>query len=192
VAKILGIIGSPNKQGNTALLVREVLKTAEAQGSETKILCLADFQLSPCNGCRSCLETGKCMIKDDIEELFTEMLQADGIVIGSPVYFGGVTAQVKTFIDRVGYLNKARGREAFRRKIGGCVVVGRHSGLLNTYIQILLFLLDARMIIPGTRWVLGRGFKNGDVEKDSEGISLARELGYEINNLANLTKPLRT
>jgi multimeric flavodoxin WrbA len=189
--EILGIVGSPRTCGNTEFLVREVLKAAETKGAKVNFIPISTYELMPCTGCRICLETGECVIQDDVERIFGKMAKADGIVLGSPVYFGGVTAQMKILIDRIGYLNKSRGRKAFRHKIGGALAVGRRHGLLFTYTQILAFLQDAKMIIPGCRWVLGLGVQKGDVGKDVESVELARELGCEIFKLAALTKPLR-
>jgi multimeric flavodoxin WrbA len=190
VIKLLGIVGSPRKGGNTEIIMKEALKAGEQEGAETELINLVDFNLKPCDACRICFETQNCAINDDVEKIFQKMTEADAIIIGSPVYFANVNAQTKTFIDRVGYLNTARGRKAFRNKVGGAIAVARRSGLTNTLSQILLFLNATRMITasPSVR-ILAR--EKGDATKDTEGIEAARDLGKSIVQIAKATALMR-
>lgn len=190
MVKLLGIVGSPRKSGNTEIIMKEVLKAGEREGAETELIHLIDFNLKPCDGCQTCFKTKKCAIKDGVEKIFGKMAEADGIIIGSPVYFQNITAQTKTFIDRVGYLNIARGRKAFRNKIGGAIVVARRSGLSNTTSQILLFLMATRMI-AASPVVRALASEKGDANKDKEGIDGARELGRSMVQIAKATASLR-
>lgn len=190
IVKVLGIVGSPRKDGNTDMIMREILKASEREGAKTEIVHLVDFSLQPCDACRSCFDTGNCVIKDDVDKLFQKIAEADGVIIGSPVYFGNVSAQTKTFIDRVGYLNNARERKAFRNKIGGAVAVARRAGLQNVLSQTLLFLTGARMII-GSPTVSVIALEKGDAIKDTEGVENARELGKSIVRIAEATAALR-
>lgn len=188
--KLLGIVGSPRKGGNTEIIMMEALKAGEQEGAETELIRLVDFSLEPCDGCRSCFETKSCAIKDDVEKIFKKMAEADGIIVGSPVYFYNVNAQTKTFIDRVGYLHIARGRTAFRNKVGGAIVVARRSGLTDALSQILLFFMAARMNIVAPV-VMALASAKGDVIKDAEGIENARELGKSMVKMAKATASLR-
>jgi multimeric flavodoxin WrbA len=188
--RLLGIVGSPRKGGNTEIIMKEVLKAGEQDGAEIELVHLVDFSLKPCDGCRTCFETKNCVIRDDVEKLFEKMTQADVIIIGSPVYFFNVNAQTKTFIDRVGYLHNARGRKAFRNRIGGAIVVGARSGLANALSQILLFLTAARMITAAPA-VTSLASAKGDAVKDTRGIDDARELGKSIVQIAKATASLR-
>ncbi len=190
MVKLLGIVGSPRKGGNTEIIIREALKAAEQEGVETELIHIVDFSLKPCDACRVCFETRNCVIEDDVEKIFDKMVEADGIIVGSPVYFQNVNAQTKTFIDRVGYLNIARERKPFRNKIGGAVAVARRSGLTNALSQILLFFNGARMTAaaPGVR-VLAR--EKGEAIKDTEGLEHAKELGKSIAQMAKATASLR-
>jgi multimeric flavodoxin WrbA len=191
--KVLGIVGSTRKNGNTEVLVREVLDAAAKEGAETEMIFLSEFQLSPCNACHVCDRTTPpiCTIKDDVEKLTELMVKADGFIIGSPVYYGGVTSEVKIFIDRIGYLNRARERATFRNKIGGAVAVARRAGLMGTLDQLTGFLSSMNMILPGSVRVRGIGNKRGEVRKDEEGMREARMLGSEMVTLMRLTKELR-
>lgn len=191
MVKILGIVGSPRKGGNTELLVNEVLKAASSAGTKTETIFLSDYQLAPCDGCQACFDTKSCAITDDVEKLFQKIVEADAIVLGSPVYFGGVTAQVKTFIDRIGYLNNARGRRSLANKIGAAAVVGRRTGMLNTSLQILTFLTSARMIVPNGGRLVAVGRDKGDVLNDAEGMENAKHLGSTIVQLAQTTSDLK-
>ena len=190
VVKLLGIVGSPRRGGNTEFMMREALKAAEQEGAETELVSLVDFTLKACDGCRACFETRNCVIRDDVEKLFGKIAEADGMIVGSPVYFYTVNAQTKTFIDRVGYLNIARGRKSFINKVGGAIVVARRSGLAYATPQILLFLVATRMIVasPAVRALASR---KGEAIKDKEGIESARELGTAMVQIAKATAILR-
>ncbi|MCP4270242.1 MAG: flavodoxin family protein [Deltaproteobacteria bacterium] len=99
-AYVLGISGSPRKNGNTELLIREFMKGAMVSGYETELFILTELKISPCTSCDSCQSTGKCVINDDMQLMHKKLLEADCIVFASPIYFGGVSAQLKSFIDR--------------------------------------------------------------------------------------------
>ncbi len=125
--KILGIVGSPHwKIGNTYQLVEGMLKEAEKMGAETEIVLLSELEINYCVGCGTCLTEGECPQEDDVKGLHEKMLKADGIVLGSPVYFLHVTAQMKTFIDRSFYLGH---RPYPRGKYGASVAV--YAGVGN-------------------------------------------------------------
>jgi multimeric flavodoxin WrbA len=91
---------SPGGGGNTELLLKEFLRGASASGHETELIILNKFEISPCTSCGSCQENGQCIIDDDMQSMYNKLLEADYIVLASPIYFGGVSAQLKSFIDR--------------------------------------------------------------------------------------------
>ena len=190
MVKLVGIVGSPRKHGNTEIIIKEVLKTAEGEGAKTELIHLTDFNLKPCDACKSCKVTKTCIINDDVEKLFNLIEMSDGVVIGSPVYFYSVSAQTKIFMDRVGYLHNARGKNPFRHKIGGAVAVASGTGVTNTISQILMFLTSARMITAAP-FVPAIGSDKGDVLKDSRGLTYARELGRSMVQLVKTTVSLR-
>jgi multimeric flavodoxin WrbA len=187
---IAGIVGSPRRDGNTEIIMGEILSECRKAGASTELLRLADFNLNPCKGCRECYETKQCVIKDDVEVLFNRMASVDGFIVGSPVYFFNVSAQTKTFIDRIGYLNNARDRQPFRNKIGGAVVVAGRQGSTSAISEILLFLSHARIIVAAP-FVTALASQKGDVARDSRGMEQARELANSAVQLAELTSPLR-
>ncbi len=99
-AYVLGISGSPSRNGNTELLISEFMKGAKASGHETELILLTELKISPCTSCDSCQKNGKCVINDDMQLMHKKLLEADYIAFASPIYFGGVSAQLKSFIDR--------------------------------------------------------------------------------------------
>ncbi|WP_440954309.1 flavodoxin family protein [Methanosarcina sp. Mfa9] len=99
--KLLGLIGSPRENGNTATLVNAVLEGAAENGAETKVYHLAKMDLKACSGCMSCRAEGKCVIDDDMQELYEEVRSSDALVIGSPIYMWEITTQTKAFVDRL-------------------------------------------------------------------------------------------
>jgi multimeric flavodoxin WrbA len=178
--RVVGIVGSPRIGGNTELLLTEALKAATEDGAETELLRLADSEVRPCDACLSCRKTGECRIEDDFKFIFDKMVEADGIILGSPVYFGSATPQAKALIDRAGYLSIAKGR-VFENKVGGPMVVARRAGQNFTLAQLLFFFIHQGMIVPGsTYWNIAFGREKGEVVKDEEGIQTARNFGKRI------------
>jgi multimeric flavodoxin WrbA len=188
VMRILGVVGSPRVEGNTERVVAEALKAAEEDGAETELLRLADRDVKPCDACLSCRKTGECRIPDDFNSIFEKMVQADGIVLASPVYFSSATPQMKALIDRAGYLSIAKGR-VFENKVGGAIAVARRAGQNFTFAQLLFFFLHQGMIVPGsTYWNVAFGRNRGDVDTDEEGLRTARNLGKKMFWLINKIK----
>lgn len=98
--KVLGLFGSPRRGGNTDLLLEEMLKGAESQGAKIEKIFLSEYDISGCRECRSCEATGNCVIQDQMQEIYPRLMAADYIILASPIFFYGVTAQAKRMIDR--------------------------------------------------------------------------------------------
>ena len=98
--KVLGIAGSPRRNGNTDLLLAEVMRGAASKGAEVKTIVLNNLKIAPCQHCDACLETGRCKVEDDMQMVYSELEQADRIVLASPIQFMGVTSQTKAMVDR--------------------------------------------------------------------------------------------
>jgi multimeric flavodoxin WrbA len=98
--KVLGLFGSPRRGGNTELLLEEALKGAESEGADVERAYLADFTITPCKECHGCDQTGNCVILDDMQKIYPKLLEADIILLASPIFFYGVTAWAKALIDR--------------------------------------------------------------------------------------------
>ncbi|MHA1264441.1 MAG: flavodoxin family protein [Candidatus Helarchaeota archaeon] len=174
--KALFISGSPRKKSNTDYLLHQTLSIIGGD-----FIKLSNYDLKPCNACWMCLEKKKCVILDDFTQVFLpQLLKSDIIVLGSPVFFNNVSAQLKTFIDRTWSI---RGR--LRNKIGGAIVVGRKYGAANAISAINTFFLKHEMI-PANRGVHGIAFKKGEIKNDSESIEAAKKLGTRILELAKI------
>ena len=98
--KVLGIYGSPRKEGNTTLLLRELLKGASEKGAEITEIFLSDLHILPCIEDYSCAETGECILKDDMRDIYRQLIEHDHIVVAAPIFFYSVNAQTKALIDR--------------------------------------------------------------------------------------------
>jgi multimeric flavodoxin WrbA len=99
--KVVAFIGSPRKNGNTATLTKEVIRGAQDAGAETTIYNLYDMNIKPCQGCLACRKTGRCVMQDDFQGMFKQIIDADVVVFGTPVYLWQVTAQMKLLWDRL-------------------------------------------------------------------------------------------
>ncbi|MBE0477701.1 flavodoxin family protein [Candidatus Aerophobetes bacterium] len=188
--KVLAISGSPRRGGNTEILIRKALDVLKNSGTETELISLADKKIEPCDACRYCRKnTGKCHIQDDLAGILEKMLEADGVILGTPVYMGSATAQMKAFMDRAGYI--ARGMEKpFARKLAGAVVVARRAGHNFTLMQLFQFFSVLGMIIVGSAcyWNIAFGRDKGDVTGDEEGIRTIEDFA---ENMAWLLKNLK-
>ncbi len=170
-------------------LLKEALAAAAAEGNvETELITLADKDIKPCDGCRSCKTTKECHIDDDMRSIFDKMVRADGIILATPVYFGSATPQIKALIDRTGYLAGRKGR-IFENKVGGPMVVARRAGQNFTFAQLMYFFFITGMIVPGsTYWTISFGRKKGEVLTDEEGIRTARNFGKKVAWVAKKMK----
>jgi multimeric flavodoxin WrbA len=190
--KIIGINGSP-RNGNTSFLIKEALKSAEEEGVETEFISLADKEMNPCLACDVCKQEGKCIIMDDINDILEKMEEADGIIIGSPVYFGGVSSQTKMLFDRS---RPCRSGFKLKNKVGGAIAVGasRNGGQETTIRQIHDFMLIHSMIVVGDKEPTahyggtGVGGAVDACETDEHGINTARNLGKKVAEVVKLIK----
>jgi multimeric flavodoxin WrbA len=178
--KILAISGSPRENGNTEILLGEVLDGAKADGAEVELYRVSGKNIQPCDGCWSCMKEGVCHIKDDMQELYEKLLAADGIIIGTPVYYYAMTAQTKTIIDRSMPRSHPKGNLA--NKIGGVVVVGGSLGLVDALKDIYFYFVTQR-IIPAN-YIAAYGGVKGDVNKLKKGRQAARDLGRQMVKMA--------
>jgi multimeric flavodoxin WrbA len=188
--RAIGICGSPRKNGNTEILLRRCLAQLQAAGIETELVPLADKAIKPCRACGVCRQRqdGACAMKDDeFHDVYARMLEADILVVGSPVYFGSATPDMMALLDRAGYVARANGNP-LSRKIGGPIVVARRAGQNFTYAQLLYWFMINDMVVPGsTYWNIAFGREVGEVEKDAEGL---QTIDRFAENLAWLARRL--
>lgn len=186
--KVIGIIGSPRKNGNTELITAHALRAIDQEGLDTELVRLAGLDIRPCNACEKCKKEEKCSIDDDFFTVFLKMKQADGIILASPVYYGSATALIKAFIERAGHVSRRNG-ESLRGKVGGSIVVARRAGHNFTLAQLTFWFQILGIIVPGsTYWNVAIGKEKGEVLNDEEGMKTAWNFG---KNVAFLLKKLK-
>lgn len=189
--KVVAFNGSPRREGNTAILIAEVFKILESHGIETEMIQLGNKTVHGCTACMKCreIQDNKCHIKNDhLSFCIEKMNEADGIIIGSPVYFADVTPEVKALIDVAGYVTRSN-NFTLRRKVGAAVIAVRRGGALHAFETINNFFLINQMVVPGSSyWNFAIGRNAGDVLNDSEGIQTMQTLG---ENMAWLLQQLK-
>ncbi len=183
--KVLGIICSSRKRGNTEILVREALAGAKETGADTELLRISEMKIAPCDGCTTCHQSGECRIKDDMQRVYKKILAADGIILGSPVYFWSVSGQAKIFMDRTYALRYPHHK--LKNKIGGAIAVAGRRGFMNALSVINNFFLGHDMLATGLG-IAGYGTKKGEVKKDEHAMKCAKSLGSQVTELIKRTK----
>ena len=145
MATIIGLVGSP-REGNTKILVEAALSEAEAMGLTTELVHLGKMNIAPCIACDKCRKEKRCVQEDDFQKVAEKLKGMQGLVVGSPVYYGGVSAQLKAFMDRTRYLRR---KEALKDSVGGAIAVGaaRNGGQETTIQQIHNFFFIQGMIV---------------------------------------------
>lgn len=168
--------------------MRKALESAEKEGAEVEAWSVAGKDVKPCDHCLSCISTGQCHIKDDMQALYPKMIAADGIILGSPVYFWSVTAQAKLVIDRTYALRRPTNR--LEGKVGGAIAVAGRRGQVEALTVINNFFLGQGMI-PAGLGVDGRGSEKGDIKQDERALTGATELGRRMVELVRRNMPRR-
>ena len=181
--KVVRFNGSARKDGNTAILINYVFGELANEGIKTELVQLSGKDISGCKACFKCFNNrdDHCAIDNDyLNECIDKMIQADGIILGSPTYFTDVSTEMKALIDRAGLVAKANG-DMFKRKVGAGVLAVRRAGSTHAFDTINHFFLISQMIVPGSiYWNMGIGLDKGDVEKDDEGIQTMKTLGLNM------------
>jgi len=189
--KVVAFNGSPRKEGNTFQSIKAVCEELEQAGIDTEIVQVGGKVLRGCTSCYSCFKNKnrECVItEDEMNYYIKKMIEADGIIIGSPVYFSNVSSETKALIDRAGLVARANDY-LFARKVGAAVVAVRRAGATFAFSAINFFFFIQQMNVPGSvYWNLGIGREPGEVQKDEEGIVTFKTLG---RNMAWLLKKLK-
>ncbi len=183
--KVLLLNGSPNRDGCTARALREVEETLQHEGIETENIFVGNPPIKGCIACGYCKKNGKCVFQDDIvNDIAAKFKDADGIVVGTPIYYAGANGSVIALLDRLFYstsFNKSM-------KVGACVLSSRRAGSTSAYDEINKYYTICGMpIVSSTYWNEVHGYTKEDVEKDKEGLQTMRNLG---RNMAFLVKSI--
>ena len=186
--RVLGIAGSPRRGGNTDLLLAEVMRGAASRGAEVKTIILNDLKIAPCQHCDACLEAGKCKVMDDMQMVYRELEDADRIVLASPIQFMGVTAQMKTMIDRcqalwarkyvlkLPPLGNRRERKGLFISVGGRKIANLFEPVLvmiKTVFRILDVTYAGELLFPGVD-------EKGAIAKHPDALRQAFLIGQEL------------
>ncbi|MDO5293710.1 MAG: flavodoxin family protein [bacterium] len=178
--KILMINGSPHLKGNTQIAFEEMIKIFDEQGIETEVLHIGNKDIRGCVGCMSCKKTGQCVFRDIVNETAAKLDEYDGIVIGSPVYFGSANATVTAFMDRLFYSTTSD----LTMKVGASVVVARRGGLSATFDQLNKYFTIRNMPIASSQyWNSVHGKEAGEATEDVEGLQVMRVLARNMSFL---------
>ena len=183
--KVLILNGSPRSHGCTARTLEEIEKTLHEEGIETETVLVGNKDIRGCIACRSCASTGKCVFDDIVNEIAPKFESADGIIIGTPVYYAGSNGTILSLLDRLFFsthFDKSM-------KVGACVISSRRAGSTSAYDEVnKYFGICSMPIATSTYWNEVHGLKAEDVEKDKEGLQTMRNLG---RNMAFLMKSIQ-
>lgn len=189
--KVVAVNGSAREGGNTRILIDRVCAVLEDEGIETRVFELAGSWIHGCRACAKCSPGDEplCgMDDDDLNALLPDLYAADGLILGSPVYFSDITTEMKGLIERFGYINRNRGHHLLRRKVGAGVTAVRRAGALHALATLNNFFTVNQMIVVGSSyWNVGFGRGPGEVMDDAEGLHTMDTLGA---NMAWLMKRL--
>lgn len=186
--KVLAVNGSARKDGNTAIIAGKVFEELNGAGIETELIQFAGNIIAPCKACWACGGRNNCVHKKDMfHETYEKMLEADGIILASPVYSANVSANMQAFLERaavVGDMN--REGKTMKHKAGAAIVTARRGGALQAVDAMNHFFLNHEMYVVGSSyWNMVYGQMVGDVLKDKEGLANMKNLGQNMAFLLN-------
>jgi len=180
---VIAVSGSARANGNTSALLRAALEPLRAAGAECELVELAGLTVGGCRACGACRrkQDRRCHGRqDDANAIIEKMDAADAVLLGSPVYFADVSAEMKALIDRAGYVSRGNDN-MFARKPGAAVIAVRRAGAIHALDTVNHFFLIGEMIVVGSSyWNIGIGREPGDVENDEEGMKTMRRLGENM------------
>lgn len=179
--KVLMINGSPHKNGTTNRALEEIAVALQKNGIDSEIITVGNKEISGCLACGSCSKTGKCFRNDIVNEIIEKIEQADGLVVGSPVYYAGLNGTLKSLLDRVFYA-----RKSFDGKPATAIAVARRAGTTSTVDIINKYFMISNMpVVSSQYWNMVFGSNGVQAEQDYEGMQTMRTLG---DNMAWLIK----
>jgi multimeric flavodoxin WrbA len=186
--KVIGINGSARKNGNTSIIINQIFKELNNNGIETELIQLSGENIQGCIGCGGCFKNkdNKCVFKNDIvNECIKKMSEADGIILGSPVYFADVTSNMKALLERIGMVSGANG-DLLKHKIGTSVVAVRRGAATRAFDTMNYFLHCTQMYLVGASyWNMVYGKEIGEVTNDVEGMENMKSIGENMTWILN-------
>lgn len=188
--RAVGIAGSMREQSNTLHYVEVVLKVLEEEGIDTELISLRDKEIKPCTGCYDCREKGYCTIKgDDFDEILSKMREAEGLILGSPVYVSSVVPQMMALLSRAAFVSHWSGK-FFTGKVGGPITVAQRAGHNMAFSQLLLWFFFNGYTVPGSiYWNVGVAGTGGARNAEEDTIGLETVTSF-AKNMAGLMSKL--
>ena len=177
--KILGLCCSPRKGGNTETLLTEALEGARSEGAEVELFSVHGKDIKPCDGCQTCVTTGICHISDDVQDVFRKMIESDGIIFGTPIYFYTMTAQAKAIMDRTYSIRRPEFK--LESKVGGIIAVAGGIGLMEAIKDYYFYIAINHMLAAD--YVSAYASERGEVHDQERIMKLAREQGRQMVQL---------
>lgn len=186
MSKVILLNGSPHANGCTATALGEMIKVFQEEGIETELIHVGNKSIRGCISCNRCSETGKCVFDDLVNEVAPKFAEADGLVVGSPVYYAGPNGTILSFMDRLFYSTSF----SKQMKVGAAVVSCRRGGNTATYdVLNKYFTISSMPVASSTYWNQVHGFTAEDTKKDLEGLqtmrNLARNMAFMIKAFAD-------
>ncbi|NLL94955.1 MAG: flavodoxin family protein [Thermoplasmatales archaeon] len=182
--KVVAFNCSPRWDGNTSKMIGTVLAELEKEGIGTQYIQVGGEPIRSCKVCGACKKNRdmKCVLEGDkVNSYIQRMAEADGIIIGSPTYFGDVSSEAKALMDRCGYAGRGGVENPFRRKIGAAVVAARRAGAMHAIDTINhFFTINEMFVVGSTYWNLSLAKDKGDFEEDEEGVATMVNLGKNM------------
>ena len=180
--KVLLINGSPKKNGNTSIALSEVQKTLQAEGVDTEMIHVGHKDIHGCIACGKCQERGQCVFDDIVNDVAEKFKAADGIIVGSPVYYASPAGTLISFLDRL-FFSSPFDKSM---KVGAAVAVARRGGATATFDMLNKYFTISNMPIASSQyWNNVHGLTPGEATQDEEGLQTMRQLG---RNMAFLIK----
>ncbi len=184
--KVLAINGSARKDGNTAILINTVFEELHKAGIETEMVQLSGKIMEPCKACWACGGRKNCVHKkDQFQEIFEKIKQAEGIILGSPVYTANISANMQAFLERASVVaDMNNDADLLKYKVGASVTAARRGGAIAALDAMNHFFMLQNMFVVGSSyWPMAYGQMPGDVQKDEEGMETMRNLGRNMTYL---------
>ena len=184
--KVLLVNGSPRAKGNTSVALGEMIKVFEAEGIETKLVHIGNKVIRGCTACQNCFKLGRCVFDDVVNEIAPYFMEAEGLVVGAPVYYGSPNATALAFLDRLFYSTFNQDKTM---KVGAGVVICRRGGASASFDVLNKYFLMNNIAVAGSQyWNMAYGMNPGEATQDAEGLqtmrTLARNMTFLMKSIA--------
>jgi len=178
--KVLGLCCSSRKGGNSEILLNEALQGARQEGAEIELYSVAGKDIRSCDGCHACMKTGKCLIQDDMQDIFNKIVESKGLIFSVPSYYYGMAGVAKNILDRTTSLNQPN--RTMANKVGSVIAVAASLGVADI-LKDIYFYFVGKQVLPAN-FVGAYGLEKGDVKNLPNGLKAARDAGRQVVKIA--------